>query len=51
MDMYEDNGFTKKLDFKNQQVTVAKGDWLHLEMNLRTVVDDGENLNSVILFI
>ena len=42
MDMFQGDDFQEKLDLSNNQVSIAKGEWLHLEMNLRTVVDDGE---------
>lgn len=40
MDMFQGDDFQEKLDLSNNQVSIAKGEWLHLEMNLRTVVDD-----------
>jgi hypothetical protein len=40
MDMFQGDDFQEKLDLTNNQVSIAKGEWLHLEMNLRTVVDD-----------
>jgi len=40
MDMFSGDDFQEKLDLSNNDVSIAKGDWLHLEMNLRTVVDD-----------
>ena len=39
--MFQGDDFQEKLDLTNNQVSIAKGEWLHLEMNLRTVVDDG----------
>ena len=42
MDMFSGDDFQEKLDLSNNDVSIAKGDWLHLEMNLRTVVDDGK---------
>ena len=41
MDMFSGDDFQEKLDLSNNDVSIAKGDWLHLEMNLRTVGDDG----------
>ena len=47
MDMFSGDDFQEKLDLSNNDVSIAKGDWLHLEMNLRTVVDDGKFLSGV----
>lgn len=43
MDMFSDDDFQEKMDLSNNDVSIAKGDWLHLEMNLRTVVDDASS--------
>lgn len=44
MDMYDSEQFNNKLDF-SKPISIAKGDWLHLEMNLRTVVhEESSNL-------
>jgi hypothetical protein len=45
MDMFDSESFDNKLDLRNDEVSIAKGEWLHLEMNLRTVVhQDSANL-------
>lgn len=44
MDMFDSESFDSKLNF-NEEVSVAKGEWLYLEMNLRTIVhQDTSNL-------
>ena len=48
MDMFDSESFDNKLDLRNDEVSIAKGEWLHLEMNLRTVVHQGKN--SIIVF-
>ena len=43
MDMFDSESFDSKLNF-NEEVSVAKGEWLYLEMNLRTIVHQGKFL-------
>ena len=40
MDMFADEEYTEKVDMKNE-VKVAKGEWLHLQMKLMNKIDDG----------
>ena len=47
MDMFDSESFDNKLDLRNDEVSIAKGEWLHLEMNLRTVVHQGNNFVKV----
>ena len=47
MDMFDSESFDNKLDMRNDEVSIAKGEWLHLEMNLRTVVHQGNNFIKV----
>ena len=47
MDMFDSESFDNKLDLRNSEVSIAKGEWLHLEMNLRTVVHQGPYHNLI----
>ena len=48
MDMFDSESFDNKLDLRNDEVSIAKGEWLHLEMNLRTVVHQGPYHNLIL---
>lgn len=41
MDMFSNEDFSSRMDM-TQEVRVAKGDWLHLQMKLMNKIDDGK---------
>ena len=40
--MFADEEYTEKVDMKNE-IKVAKGEWLHLQMKLMNKIDDGKS--------
>ena len=42
--MFADEEYREKVDMKNE-VKVAKGEWLHLQMKLMNKIDDGMRIS------